>query len=83
MTPEQEELLTKTAEMLQSLFATNTIPREVQAAFLESLGCLSAYDTGTPTTATTTSSFPVTIPANPTSTIKVLYKGVVRELLCK
>ncbi len=68
------------------LTQSSTIPRDVQTAFAERLATISV--TGTSTALTQSVSVPstptnITVPAQPSGTLTVEYKGVVYNLLYK
>lgn len=82
MTPEQEQILTNIADQLRMLFASSTIPRDVETAFLERLNIVQGIqDAGTPAT-TTFAGLPVVVP-NATKMLTITYKGVKYNLLAQ
>ena len=84
MTPQQiQEKLNDLQSQLDLLKSSSTIPRDVETAFIERLAGLSATAMGTAGNTVSNSAFPVVVPANPSGTLAVLYKGQVYNLLYK
>ena len=71
---------------IDRLKSSNSIPRDIQTAFDERLNLKSKLEgTGTGSTGATPiyAAFPVTVPANPSGTLKVTFNGITYELLYK
>lgn len=71
----------------KSLESSHSIPLEIDQAFrdrLSGLGSdLSVTGTGTPGSTSAYGAFPVTVPANPSGTLKVVFNATTYELLYK
>lgn len=71
---------------IQQLKSANTIPRDIETAFVERLNFgdkLEGQGTGSAGTTSVYNGFPVTVPANPTGTLLVEFNGITYELLYK
>lgn len=67
---------------LDSMEASFSFPKPVSDALGQIIG-VTVTGSGTPGTPVVYGSFPVTVPAAPTSTLRVLINGSVYELLVK
>jgi hypothetical protein len=82
MSPEQITTLMELADQLKSLFASSTIPRSVETAFVERLGVVQGIQDGGSPTTTAINAFPVNLP-NATKILIVNYKGTIYNLLAQ
>lgn len=86
MTPEElQQRLGILEAFMQALMRSDAIPRDVQTAFAERFNDTYPFvsGTGTPNTQSSFSGFPVLVPANPSGTLKITYKGQTYEVLLK
>lgn len=70
-------------KIVSSLGRSNAIPRAIETAFTERLGILVPTGFASAGSTITTSSFPVTIPANPSGALDVVFEGNTYGLLYK
>lgn len=86
MTPEQLQRLERLEQEIQAIKRSATIPRDIQTALEERLNFLNHIGTGSATTQTiqlTGNPQDISVPAQPSGTLKVIHNGVIRELLYK
>lgn len=84
MTPEEKAQFDEMYATIQNMKAGYSFPKDISDAILSRLGAgLVSTGTGSAGSQTVYGSFPVTVPANPSGTVKVIIGNTIYELLYK
>jgi hypothetical protein len=83
MNPDLEKRISDLEKTVNNLMSSSMFPLEVQNSILQRIGSLSATGLGIAGTPSVETAFPFAVPANPSGTLAVVYKGQTFNLLYK